>query len=211
MPLADAGWLTTGRMRLQDEAVRKRLIETWHWRSSLMRRLTDSICRIGDGDHGLNMKRRLRGLLDSLPATAAKPLPKKKKGRRSLTWVGTTLVMKVGGASDPSTGHLSSLSGKTMPDTPTAGSARRGPLPLSFDREGSLYKSHLGRRYASTCWSRRRRADCGRRGARSPGCGREALAAARGDHADEGDPRPGVRFRASVSIGHLDPCARSSR
>src|ERR1700757_2136038 len=50
---------------------------------------------------------------DTLTATAAKPLPEALKG------VGTTLVMKVGGASGPLYGTFFLALGKTISDTPT--------------------------------------------------------------------------------------------
>ena len=48
---------------------------------------------IGDGDHGLNMKRGFEAVLATLPGLADKSLPE------MLRTIGTTLVMKVGGAS----------------------------------------------------------------------------------------------------------------
>src|SRR5260370_41183120 len=60
------------------------------------------------------MKRGFEAVLETLPATAAQPLPEALKG------VGTTLVMKVGGASGPLYGTFFLALGKTMPDMPTA-------------------------------------------------------------------------------------------
>ena len=98
-----------------DEAVRKRLIEAMA-RAVIAHaeELTELDRQIGDGDHGLNMKRGFEAVLEALPATAAKPLPEALQG------VGTTLVMKVGGASGPLYGTFFLALGKTMPDTPTA-------------------------------------------------------------------------------------------
>jgi len=50
---------------------------------------------IGDGDHGLNMKRGFEAVLSTLPGLADKSLPEMLKA------IGMTLVMKVGGASGP--------------------------------------------------------------------------------------------------------------
>ena len=55
---------------------------------------------VGDGDHGLNMKRGFDSILADLETYAAKPLPEMLKG------IGTQLVMKVGGASGPLYGTL---------------------------------------------------------------------------------------------------------
>jgi dihydroxyacetone kinase-like protein len=55
---------------------------------------------IGDGDHGLNMKRGFEAVLADVANLSAKPWPDFLKG------VGTMLVMKVGGASGPLYGTL---------------------------------------------------------------------------------------------------------
>ncbi len=64
---------------------------------------------IGDGDHGLNMKRGFEAVLADLDAIAAKP------AGDALKQVGMTLVMKVGGASGPLYGTLFSELGKAWP------------------------------------------------------------------------------------------------
>jgi phosphoenolpyruvate---glycerone phosphotransferase subunit DhaL len=68
---------------------------------------------IGDGDHGLNMNRGFQALLADLDKTAQLPLP------QALQAVGTTLVMKVGGASGPLYGTLFMAAGKALPAQPT--------------------------------------------------------------------------------------------
>src|SRR5262249_6219585 len=68
---------------------------------------------IGDGDHGVNMKRGLEGGLADLDGLAAKPLPEALKG------VGTALVMKVGGASGPLYGSLFLGLGKALAEDVT--------------------------------------------------------------------------------------------
>src|SRR5205809_4317298 len=55
---------------------------------------------IGDGDHGLNMKRGFEAVRAEAEAIATKPLPDALKA------VGTKLVMTVGGASGPLFGTL---------------------------------------------------------------------------------------------------------
>ncbi len=55
---------------------------------------------IGDGDHGINMKRGFEAVRADAEATAEKPLPDALKA------IGTQLVMKVGGASGPLYGTL---------------------------------------------------------------------------------------------------------
>src|SRR5438045_9758365 len=68
---------------------------------------------IGDGDHGLNMKRGAMAVLERLDDLAAKPLPD------ALTAAGQTLVMKVGGASGPLYGTLLMTLGKDLPMAPS--------------------------------------------------------------------------------------------
>jgi dihydroxyacetone kinase-like protein len=68
---------------------------------------------IGDGDHGLNMKRGFEAVLAELDKTAALPI------QEALKAVGMTLVMKVGGASGPLYGTLFMALGKAFPELPT--------------------------------------------------------------------------------------------
>src|SRR3954462_13270897 len=67
---------------------------------------------IGDGDHGLNMKRGFEAVLTTLPGLADKSLPE------LLRTIGTTLVMKVGGASGPLVGTFFLELGKALPEQP---------------------------------------------------------------------------------------------
>jgi phosphoenolpyruvate---glycerone phosphotransferase subunit DhaL len=68
---------------------------------------------IGDGDHGINLKRGFEAVLASLPETRDKSWPDLLKA------IGTTLVMKVGGASGPLFGTFFLELGKGLPDAPT--------------------------------------------------------------------------------------------
>jgi len=68
---------------------------------------------IGDGDHGINMKRGFEAVLAEIDSLAAKPLPEMLKA------AGLQLVMKVGGASGPLYGTLFMAMGKTLPAEPT--------------------------------------------------------------------------------------------
>ncbi|SFN71198.1 dihydroxyacetone kinase, C-terminal domain [Mesorhizobium sp. NFR06] len=67
---------------------------------------------IGDGDHGLNMKRGFEAVRAEADSFAAKPLPEALKA------VGTKLVMTVGGASGPLFGTLFMALGKELPPAP---------------------------------------------------------------------------------------------
>jgi phosphoenolpyruvate---glycerone phosphotransferase subunit DhaL len=85
---------------------------------------------VGDGDHGVNMKRGFEAARADAAATAEKPLPEALKA------IGTQLVMKVGGASGPLYGTLFlALSREIAPDgsnLPTAfGKASKRSKPAA--------------------------------------------------------------------------------
>lgn len=67
---------------------------------------------IGDGDHGLNMKRGFEAVAAQRDAIAALPWPE------ALKKAGTVLVMTVGGASGPLYGTLLMELGKAWPAAP---------------------------------------------------------------------------------------------
>ncbi|MER8483454.1 dihydroxyacetone kinase subunit DhaL [Mesorhizobium sp. M1322] len=67
---------------------------------------------IGDGDHGLNMKRGFEAVRAEAEAFTAKPLPEALKA------IGTKLVMTVGGASGPLFGTLFMALGKEISAEP---------------------------------------------------------------------------------------------
>lgn len=64
---------------------------------------------IGDGDHGLNMKRGFEHLAEQAAALSQRPLAE------ALTEAGKTLVMTVGGASGPLYGTFFMTLGKALP------------------------------------------------------------------------------------------------
>ena len=68
---------------------------------------------IGDGDHGLNMKRGAEAVRADTAQFTAKPLPDALKA------IGTKLVMTVGGASGPLFGTFFMALGKELPDDPS--------------------------------------------------------------------------------------------
>jgi phosphoenolpyruvate---glycerone phosphotransferase subunit DhaL len=72
--------------------------------------LTDLDRAIGDGDHGANMRRGFEAVLAALEELSSRNLGEGLKG------VGTTLVMKVGGASGPLYGTLFLSLGKSLTD-----------------------------------------------------------------------------------------------
>lgn len=157
---------------------------------------------IGDGDHGLNMKRGFEAVLADIDGLAAKPLPDALKA------IGTQLVMKVGGASGPLYGTFFMTLGKTLPPEPTGADLARA-FELALEATRARGKSEAGQKTlldVLTPALDEIRAD---------GAGLPARLKARAFAAAETTvPMKAVRGRASFlgdrSIGHMDPGARSS-
>jgi phosphoenolpyruvate---glycerone phosphotransferase subunit DhaL len=157
---------------------------------------------IGDGDHGLNMKRGFEAVLADLDQTAALPTGDALKA------VGMALVMKVGGASGPLYGTLFMSLGKALPQEPsTAGLA--DALAAAVDAVKARGKSAAGAKTMLDVLvplSQVLRAGGDGLPARLRTCATESAAAT--------VPMQATRGRASFlgerSIGHMDPGARSS-
>jgi phosphoenolpyruvate---glycerone phosphotransferase subunit DhaL len=156
---------------------------------------------IGDGDHGINMKRGFDAVLADVANLSAKTWPDFLKG------VGTMLVMKVGGASGPLYGTLFMAMGKDLPVEPG-----RADLVRCF-------------RGAIAAVQARGKSERGQKTmldvlvpvAEALEAGASNVAAiTRAAHAaaDATIPIKAIRGRASFlgdrSIGHMDPGARSS-
>jgi len=157
---------------------------------------------IGDGDHGINMKRGFEAVIADLDQLAAKPLPDLLKG------LGTHLVMKVGGASGPLYGTLFMALGKELPADPGLGDATRA-FAAAIAAVKARGKSDVGQKTMLDVLA--------------PAL--DALAESGGDlprrvsetvqrAAEATKPMRATRGRASFlgerSIGHVDPGARSS-
>jgi dihydroxyacetone kinase-like protein len=155
---------------------------------------------IGDGDHGLNMKRGFEAVLVTLPGLADKSLPEMLKA------IGMTLVMKVGGASGPLVGTFFMELGKALPEQPS-----RPDLVAATDKAIDAVKA-------------RGRSDAGQKtlldvlvpvqGVLADGGDARAIAAEAAQAADRTTPMLAIRGRASFlgerSIGHMDPGSRSA-
>jgi dihydroxyacetone kinase-like protein len=154
---------------------------------------------IGDGDHGLNMRRGFEAVLAERDATAAKPLPEALKA------IGMTLVMKVGGASGPLYGTLFLTMGKEL-----AAGATPADVVRAFGGAIEAVKA-------------RGKAEPGQKTmldvlvpvhAALAADARADVAAAAAAAAEATIPMKAIRGRASFlgdrSIGHMDPGARSS-
>ena len=152
---------------------------------------------IGDGDHGLNMKRGFEAVAADAGQIAAKPLPDALKS------VGTTLVMKVGGASGPLFGTLAMSLGKAMSDDPDR-QQLAAALRSAIEAVKARGKSDLGQKTMI---------DVLAPVADALADGGDPVAAANAA-AEATIPVKAIRGRASFlgdrSIGHMDPGARSS-
>jgi phosphoenolpyruvate---glycerone phosphotransferase subunit DhaL len=155
---------------------------------------------IGDGDHGLNMKRGFEAVLATLPGVADKSLPELSKA------IGMTLVMKVGGASGPLVGTFFMEFGKALPEQPV-----RADLVAATDKAINAVKA-------------RGRSEAGQKTLLdvlvpvqtvfAGGGDAKAIAAEAARSADRTTPMLAIRGRASFlgerSIGHMDPGSRSA-
>lgn len=155
---------------------------------------------IGDGDHGLNMKRGFEAVLVTLPALADKSTPEMLKA------IGMTLVMKVGGASGPLVGTFFMELGKALPEEPA-----RADLVAATGRAIDAVKA-------------RGRSEAGQKtlldvlvpvqAVLAAGGDAAAIAAEATEAAERTTPMLATRGRASFlgerSIGHMDPGSRSA-
>jgi len=186
-----------------DQNTRKRLFEAVANRVIAgADELTDLDRAIGDGDHGTNMRRGFEAVLAAVDELAAKNLADSLKG------VGTTLVMKVGGASGPLYGTLFLSLGKSLADD-----VNREQVADAFANAIEAVKA-------------RGKSDVGQKTMldvflpvlavlREGGDGLPARLKATAKLAAENTiPMRAIRGRASFlgerSIGHMDPGARSS-
>jgi len=158
---------------------------------------------VGDGDHGVNMKRGLEAVLADLDAIAAKPLGEGLKA------AGMHMVGRVGGASGPLYGTLLMGLGKALADVPDR-AALAAAFRAAIDATRARGKSDVGMKtmldvlvpVAETL-------EAGGEGVLQAVRARAAAAAA------ATAPMLAVRGRASFlgerSRGHVDPGARSSQ
>jgi len=184
-----------------DRAVREKLVRALA--ASMIEHadeLTSLDQAIGDGDHGLNMKRGFEAVLATLPALADKSAPEMLKA------IGMTLVMKVGGASGPLVGTFFMELGKALPEQPT-----RADLVAATDRAIDAVKA-------------RGRSEAGQKTLLdvlvpvqvifAAGGDATAIAAEAAEGAERTTPMLATRGRASFlgerSIGHMDPGSRSA-
>ena len=157
---------------------------------------------IGDGDHGLNMKRGAMAVLERLDDLAAKPLPE------ALKTAGQTLVMKVGGASGPLYGTLLMTLGTNLPVAPDERELQQA-MGLAIQAVKKIGRSEVGQKTMLDVLAPvHEELSLG-------GEGLPDRVRRRGTAAAEATvPMRATKGRASFlgerSIGHMDPGARSS-
>ena len=186
-----------------DRQTRKRLFETVANRViASADELTDLDRAIGDGDHGTNMRRGFEAVLATADELAAKSLGESLKG------VGTTLVMKVGGASGPLYGTLFMSLGKSLADDVSQEQIAEA-FATAIEAVKARGKSDVGQKTMLDVFSPVLGV------LREGGEGLAARLRATARLASENTiPMRAIRGRASFlgerSIGHMDPGARSS-
>ena len=186
-----------------DNDMTKLLIETVARRViASAQELTELDRAIGDGDHGINMERGFEAVLAQVDQLAAQGLA------NALIGVGTTLVLKVGGASGPLYGTLFMALGKAWPAEATREQVTEA-LARALEAVKARGKSDLGQKtmldVLGPVLAVVREGDQD-----LPSRLRATAAAA----ASATVPMKAIRGRASFlgerSIGHMDPGARSS-
>jgi dihydroxyacetone kinase-like protein len=186
-----------------DQQMRKRLFETVATRViANAQELTDLDRAIGDGDHGTNMRRGFEAVLAAADELSAKSLGESLKG------VGTTLVMKVGGASGPLYGTLFLTLGKSLPDDVSREQMVEA-LAAAIEAVKARGKSDVGQKTLLDVFHAVLAL------LREGGDGLPARLKATAKRAAEDTiPMRAIRGRASFlgdrSVGHMDPGARSS-
>lgn len=155
---------------------------------------------IGDGDHGVNMKRGFETVLADIGTISAMPLP------QALNKLGMTLVMKVGGASGPLYGTLFMQLGKEMPVAPTRADVAKA-FAGAIAAVKARGKSETGQKTMLDVLVPVQEA-------LANGSDNAAVVAVAEAAAAATVPMKAIRGRASFlgdrSIGHMDPGARSS-
>ena len=186
-----------------DRQARKLLFETVARRViASTDELTDLDRAIGDGDHGANMRRGFEAVLAAVDELSAKNLGESLKG------VGTTLVMKVGGASGPLYGTLFMSLGKTLEDEVTCERVADA-FATAIEAVKARGKSDVGQKTMLDVLFPVLAVL--REGGTELPVRLKAVAKAA---AEETIPMRAIRGRASFlgerSVGHMDPGARSS-
>jgi dihydroxyacetone kinase-like protein len=161
---------------------------------------------IGDGDHGLNMKRGFEAVAAERDALCT------LDPGAALQKAGMTLVMKVGGASGPLYGSLFMAMGKAMTTAPRSVGDVAQALGAGIEAVKARGKSDVGDKtmldvLAPVCAALSEATDVRDAVEKAEKAADEALESTRAMRAKKGR----ASFLGERSIGHLDPGARSSQ
>ena len=164
---------------------------------------------IGDGDHGINMKRGFDAIAEAAEITAL-PLGD------ALQKAGMTLVMKVGGASGPLYGSLLMAMGKAVAGDPTQGQQIQAMLAEGIAAVKKRGKSDVGEKTMLDVLVPVSETLASNLSRHAPPTETIAGLRATADAAlERTKAMKATKGRASFlgdrSIGHLDPGARSSQ
>ncbi len=163
---------------------------------------------IGDGDHGLNMKRGFDAVAEGLGGLAVLPLSE------ALQKVGLTLVMKVGGASGPLYGSLFMAMGKAVAGDPVQLDQVAAMLAEGVAAVKKRGKSDAGEKTMLDVLvpvSEALRQAAGEPVAALVGHVRQAADAGLERTRNMQATKGRASFLRERSVGHLDPGARSSQ
>lgn len=156
---------------------------------------------IGDGDHGLNMRRGAQAIQAKLPEMAGKSL------NETLKTMGLTCMATIGGSSGPVFGTLMVTLGKELPAQPTAADMAHA-LDLAIAALTRLGKAQVGQKTLLDVLAPVQRvlADGGDDlVARVRQCAVESAAATAQMDASRGR----ASFLGDRALGHVDPGSRS--
>ncbi len=155
---------------------------------------------IGDGDHGLNMRRGFEAVRAAVDDIVGMPLP------AALCATGTQLVMKVGGASGPLYGTLLLALGKAVePDGSNLAQALETAIAAVMARGRSVPGQKTLLDVLVPVQQALAKGGCGLV-RRLPGVAARAAEATRPVRATRGR----ASFLGERSVGHVDPGARSA-
>ncbi len=164
--------------------------------------LTDLDRAIGDGDHGINMKRGFTEILNISDDISALPFGK------ALAKAGMTLVMKIGGASGPLFGSFLMAAAKAVDDVPSNRDEMLKLLDGGIEAVKMRGKSDVGAKtmldVLAPVSDALRAAD-----ADLINVARKAAAEALENTRDMLATKGRASFLGERSIGHIDPGARS--
>jgi dihydroxyacetone kinase-like protein len=165
--------------------------------------LTELDQKIGDGDHGTNLRRGFEALRASGEEIAALPFG------AALQKAGLTLVMKVGGASGPLYGSLLMSMGQAASEPPASPAALADIFQAGIEAVKRRGKSDVGAKTMLDVLvpvAKTLRAHDGGDLAPIRSAADEAMAATRDMQATKGR----ASFLGERSIGHIDPGACST-